>query len=94
MPNAKHRRNDEAAVDAGPSPGTASCLSGMALSLEGSEAIQSALALPMPAGRVFMTEAVSDLSGDSSPCVTYPTRAFTTRAFTPRAIEPQDVIPR
>lgn len=89
MPNAKHRRNDEAAVDAGPSPGTASCLSGMALSLEGSEAIQSALALPMPAGRVFMTEAVSDLSGDSSPFVTYPTRAFT-----PRALQPHDVIPR
>lgn len=38
------------------SPGTARCLRGMALSLEGSEPIQSALTLPIPAGRVFMSE--------------------------------------
>lgn len=37
-------------------PGTARCLRGKALSLEGSEPIQSALALPMPAGRVFMPQ--------------------------------------
>lgn len=69
-------RMHHAAVDALPSPGTASCLSGMALSLEGSEPIQSALALPMPAGRVFMPEAVRDLTGNSTPFVTNPTRAF------------------
>lgn len=40
-------------------PGTARCLRGMALSLEESEPIQSALAMPMPAGRVFIPESTS-----------------------------------
>lgn len=41
-------------------PGTARCLSGMALSLEGSEPIQSALTLPIPAGLVFMSRAANN----------------------------------
>lgn len=50
------------------SPGTAMCLRGMALSLGGSEPIQSALALPMPAGRVFMSEkrSVNKPPGDTA----------------------------
>lgn len=40
------------------SPGTARCLRGMALSWEEREPIQSALTVPMPAGRVFMSETV------------------------------------
>lgn len=39
------------------SPGTARCLRGMALSLEGSEPIQSAFTLPIPAGLVFISAA-------------------------------------
>lgn len=56
------------------SPGTARCLRGMALSLDGSEPIQSALTLPIPAGRVFMSETTCQHapSGNRSPVQTRP----------------------
>lgn len=50
------QRRDQTSLRTTGSPGTARCLRGMALSLEGSEPIQSALTLPMPAGRVFMSQ--------------------------------------
>lgn len=83
-------RSNEFEFYARPSPGTASCLRGMALSLEGSEPIQSALALPMPAGRVFMSETARHQPTSSQETVLHGTLA----SATPMRKKLQDIMPK